>query len=331
MRQLKRPNPYIPTLAHVAAKHGEAWKAKLTRGPTGAHWNKPDVRGALFAMHGRVCAYCQSELRRGDKGDVDHFRPRYHYPWLAYDFGNFLMSCLDCNRNLKRAQFPLRDGSVRCTYATRDTLAQEPRLLLDPALDEIEAWVTYDVTHELCPMVVVADLPAPIAEMVETTLRILEVNIAPGSVRRNDLVQDRIRVMRETADCLDELENGAFDLAPMLAQLACRYFPHGMVARRVLEAARRHDLLPTPDEELTMFLNKLNGDLKDPLRLIAVADRISPASRHLVDELLFALGTLWVDPPAMDSERIGRLLDAFDLVEWVAPYRDQLTPKRGPV
>jgi len=72
------------------------------------HWNAPDVRGALYARHGRVCAYCGRYLPENDKGDVEHFRPKGKvaedathggYWWLAYVFANYLMSCSICNSN----------------------------------------------------------------------------------------------------------------------------------------------------------------------------------------------------------------------------------------
>lgn len=88
MRALLRPRIELPTLAggpgaRTAAKHlaarGEDAAASLDFPD---HWNRADVRGALYAMHGRVCAFCLSELTRGDRGDVEHFRPK------SLDFSN---------------------------------------------------------------------------------------------------------------------------------------------------------------------------------------------------------------------------------------------------
>ena len=49
--------------------------------------------GALYAMQGRVCAYCEQKLPESDRGDVEHFRPKSLYRWLAYAFENYLLSC----------------------------------------------------------------------------------------------------------------------------------------------------------------------------------------------------------------------------------------------
>lgn len=95
-------------------------------------------------MHGRVCVFCRSELRRGDRGDVEHFRPKSHCSWLAYSFENYFLSCSVCNRISKREHFPLLPGAPRLHYYQRQHLAEEQRLLLDPAVDPVEQWLVVD-------------------------------------------------------------------------------------------------------------------------------------------------------------------------------------------
>lgn len=133
MRGLQRPSCSPPTLretgsgGRAALRHRE----QRTANPKGElyftdHWNRPDVRGALFAMQGWVCAYCQCEIALRDGGDVDHFRPTsgsrhvHHdgYWWLAYRFDNHLLSCRRCNEHIKRDQFPVR-GDCACDARRR--------------------------------------------------------------------------------------------------------------------------------------------------------------------------------------------------------------------
>src|SRR4051812_10882784 len=100
MRKLRRPTVSLPTLTGKgkgALQAAENVRVR-TADPTAvlsfpAHWTESDVRGALHAMHGRVCAYCQSDLPHNDPGDVEHFRPKSEYWWLAYEFANYLLSC----------------------------------------------------------------------------------------------------------------------------------------------------------------------------------------------------------------------------------------------
>jgi len=144
VRSLRRPEVKLPTLT-VGAGANEALRHLKDREADPsvhldfpAYWNKPDVRGALYAMHGHVCAFCLSELPRGDRGDVEHFRPKSLYFWLAYVFGNYLLSCSKCNRIFKGDVFPLRPGARRVGYSDRADLATEERLFLDPAEDLVE-------------------------------------------------------------------------------------------------------------------------------------------------------------------------------------------------
>lgn len=151
MQRLHRPAVALPTLsAGAGARKAARNRAERTANPEAAlefpaHWNEADVRGALYAMHGRVCAFCLSELTRSDRGDVEHFRPKSLYFWLAYTFDNYVLSCASCNRIWKREHFPLAPGATRVTYAERERLAEEGRLLLDPVHDHLEAWLALEV------------------------------------------------------------------------------------------------------------------------------------------------------------------------------------------
>ncbi len=102
------------------------------------YWGNADVRGSLWAMQGRSCAYCDRELPGNDRGDVEHFRPKNIYWWLAYKFENYLLSCSVCNRSYKKNQFPILPPSVRVDYTKKDQLDEENRALLDPSTDVVE-------------------------------------------------------------------------------------------------------------------------------------------------------------------------------------------------
>lgn len=105
-----------------------------------------DVKQRLVADQNGKCAYCEQSLN-GDYGDVEHYRPKAGYCanngeklvkpgyyWLAYDWGNLLLSCTKCNRSYKKNLFPVLDES------TRDVLhrevGKERPLLINPSVDE---------------------------------------------------------------------------------------------------------------------------------------------------------------------------------------------------
>lgn len=56
--------------------------------------------------HGK-CAYCEGPTSLVAHGDVEHFRPKSVYWWLAYCYDNYLYSCQICNQSHKKDEFPV--------------------------------------------------------------------------------------------------------------------------------------------------------------------------------------------------------------------------------
>ena len=56
---------------------------------------------------GGKCAYCESPTDTVAHGDVEHFRPKSKYWWLAYCYDNYLYSCQICNEVHKGDEFPI--------------------------------------------------------------------------------------------------------------------------------------------------------------------------------------------------------------------------------
>jgi uncharacterized protein (TIGR02646 family) len=319
VRQVVRPAVRLPTLLKIETDHGENWKISGLGGPPDDLWNNPDVRGALYAMHGRACIYCEQHLPENDRGDVEHFRPKSLYRWLAYAFDNYLLSCSICNRQLKKDKFPLAIGASRCSYMNRENLTEEPRLLLDPASDSTEAWIDYDVFDDLCPPRPHTGLDARVAQQVEETIDFFRLKERPRLVGNRGDVVDCVR------ELIDELNAGNQGSADALKKLASRYSRHGSIARKLLFLIRP-DLLPTPDEELAMLVE----DLCDELQL---AMDTRPASRdrrrlkaweRIQSELLWALALLW---HTAGAARVEASLDGSGvegLKAMVAPFRQAL-------
>jgi hypothetical protein len=53
------------------------------------------------------CAYCEAPTDSVAHGDVEHFRPKSIYWWLAYTYENYLFSCQICNQTYKSDNFPI--------------------------------------------------------------------------------------------------------------------------------------------------------------------------------------------------------------------------------
>lgn len=53
------------------------------------------------------CAYCEANTEVVAHGDVEHFRPKSIYWWLAYTYDNYLYACQICNQIYKGDNFPI--------------------------------------------------------------------------------------------------------------------------------------------------------------------------------------------------------------------------------
>ncbi|MGH9719846.1 MAG: HNH endonuclease [Bryobacteraceae bacterium] len=58
-------------------------------------WNK--AKNALARMSHDKCAYCEGGINSTRTQQVDHFQPKSLFPSLAYDWGNYFLSCGGCN------------------------------------------------------------------------------------------------------------------------------------------------------------------------------------------------------------------------------------------
>jgi hypothetical protein len=81
---------------------------------------------------GGKCAYCESPTDTVAHGDVEHFRPKSVYWWLAYCYDNYVYACQICNQVFKGDAFPVHASSgpwsgpvlpVPATPAALETLA----------------------------------------------------------------------------------------------------------------------------------------------------------------------------------------------------------------
>lgn len=71
-----------------------------------------EAKPALVRESSGKCAYCESPTSTVAYGDVEHFRPKDTYWWLAYSFDNFTFSCQLCNQRFKGANFPIEGPTL---------------------------------------------------------------------------------------------------------------------------------------------------------------------------------------------------------------------------
>jgi uncharacterized protein (TIGR02646 family) len=88
-----------------------------------------EVKPVLESLSDGKCWYTEAK-DRVSYWEVDHFRPKKLYPWLAFEWANFRLCGGKPNRK-KTDEFSLEDESCRACAASPDIRAERP-LLLDP-------------------------------------------------------------------------------------------------------------------------------------------------------------------------------------------------------
>lgn len=97
-------------------------------------WKK--AKDELIKDSNSKCAYCEAPTTVVAYGDVEHFRPKSKYWWLAYCYDNYLVSCQLCNQKYKKAKFSIKNSQlsvpVRITRNTTDNYIQSRAGQLGP-------------------------------------------------------------------------------------------------------------------------------------------------------------------------------------------------------
>lgn len=90
------------------------------------------AKATLAEMQYGKCCYCEKREEQPKYRDVEHYRPKSTYWWLAWTWENLLFACVDCNREHKRDQCPLAPGSSRLAPEQLPPGGEQP-LVIDPA------------------------------------------------------------------------------------------------------------------------------------------------------------------------------------------------------
>ncbi len=102
-------------------------------------WTK--LKSTYFEIQNGRCCICEKELNDIYSQDIEHYRPKNHYWWLAYNPQNYYLSCAECNRSYKKIKFPLFDefplqvSQDKTSYINRKNINNEKPLLLNPVED----------------------------------------------------------------------------------------------------------------------------------------------------------------------------------------------------
>ena len=101
----------------------------------------------LLAETEDKCAYCEASISVVAHGDVDHYRPKSTYWWLAYCYDNYLAACQLCNQEFKRGVFPIQNRKMPTPAIRRNTTndfidAKAGQIAPDPLdADQVNAFI----------------------------------------------------------------------------------------------------------------------------------------------------------------------------------------------
>ena len=212
---------------------------KITRKSFTFHVCKDsELAVALEKCFNRKCAYCESRFAHVTPKEIEHFRPKSAidtdsktlkpgYYWLATDWENLLVSCVDCNRARyhevpgqdkkmklgKQDQFPLSPGACHVRSHEDNIEQEEPfRILLNPCIDKPEDHLTFDEDGLIYPRGNDSD---HLSEMGKCSIEVY-------ALQRKGLVEERQRILKDLKfqiHQLSQLISGQMDLESMQAKL----------------------------------------------------------------------------------------------------------------
>src|SRR3990167_1836146 len=155
------------------------------------------------------CAYCESDTEKVAHGDVEHFRPKSIYWWLALCVDNYNFSCQLCNQTYKSDKFPVsarmlkapklpkalpKDAALKRLIAR---ICPDPATVTDSEL--LKKWFTED-----------SDLPNPyledpeklfawaVSEVNEEVHLVAPTNAKPRAKRAVNAAVEYLGLNRET-------------------------------------------------------------------------------------------------------------------------------------
>jgi uncharacterized protein (TIGR02646 family) len=71
-----------------------------------------DIRNALIQIYKHKCAFCEQKMERYN---IEHYRPKNIYYWLAFSWDNLILACPTCN-GYKGTNFELEEGGIQATF-----------------------------------------------------------------------------------------------------------------------------------------------------------------------------------------------------------------------
>ena len=105
-------NPIPRTTFSTHEKRMEIIISKTYNEKYSERYKQDDIRDALINIYNHKCAYCEQKMERYN---IEHYRPKKIYYWLAFSWDNLILACPTCN-GYKDVHFDLAEGKSRVTF-----------------------------------------------------------------------------------------------------------------------------------------------------------------------------------------------------------------------
>ncbi|MDN7790484.1 hypothetical protein QZM66_23240 [Burkholderia contaminans] len=93
----------------ACATHADKYNLanKLFSSKTAAVWGRIRAKLGAVSPPGDACFYCERDRYR----DIEHVRPKRHYPESCFVWGNYLYACTICNQDRKKDKYAVFDAN----------------------------------------------------------------------------------------------------------------------------------------------------------------------------------------------------------------------------
>ena len=107
-----------------------------------------DIKKKLKKIYNNKCAYCEQKV---EQIQIEHYRPKSKYWWLAYSWDNLLCACPSCNQN-KASNFEIIKDKINFEPSYLEQIhnlikkydeAEEPKFF-NPEQSDPEPYIIFD-------------------------------------------------------------------------------------------------------------------------------------------------------------------------------------------
>jgi len=109
------------------------------------------IKLMLLFKYNFQCCYCKETLILDDT--LEHYRPKYSYPWLKYEVSNILIACEECNAKNKKTRFKTINPKI--TFSNTRVIpeffdvvklnSQERPLIINPNIVDFEYFISFNL------------------------------------------------------------------------------------------------------------------------------------------------------------------------------------------